>query len=172
MKTIEVNLYQFDELSETAQNKAIEWYQSVAIYDEWWDGVYTDAENIGLKITEFDLDRNRYAKGTWMQSADYSAIEIVKQHGENCETYKIAQSFISDRVKIYNDAAQTPDGEWVNEQKLDNDIEYLENEFEQSLLSEYAMILQREMDYINSREQIIESIKSNEYDFTEDGKRF
>lgn len=47
-------LYQFDELSDAAKEKAREWYRSVALDHCWWDSVYEDAlrmaEILGIEI--------------------------------------------------------------------------------------------------------------------------
>jgi len=44
MKTIEINLYQFNELSESAKQTAIEWYRSVNLDYDWWEFIYDDAK--------------------------------------------------------------------------------------------------------------------------------
>ena len=46
----------------------------------------------------------------------------------------------------------------------------LENEFLQSLLEDYSIMLQNESEYLQSAEAIRETIEANEYEFTEDGK--
>lgn len=47
-------LYQFDELSDAAKEKAREWYRSVALDHGWWEFVYEDAlrmaEILGIEI--------------------------------------------------------------------------------------------------------------------------
>ena len=54
--------------------------------------------------------------------------------------------------------------------KIEGEIEESEQEFLSDLLEDYSIILQRESEYLQSRESIIETIEANEYDFTEDGK--
>ena len=57
METRTCNVYTFEELSPEGQRKAIERYYDINVDHEWWRYTYDDAEDIGLKITEFDLDR-------------------------------------------------------------------------------------------------------------------
>ena len=45
-----------------------------------------------------------------------------------------------------------------------------EDDFLQSLCEDYRIILRNEYEYLTSEEAIIETIESNEYYFTEDGK--
>jgi len=90
MKTIEVKIYSFDELSEEAQKKAINSHSDINVNSDWWESVYYDAKQTGLKITSFDLERNRHAKGNFILSACEVAQNILSNHGENCETFKTA----------------------------------------------------------------------------------
>jgi len=45
----------------------------------------------------------------------------------------------------------------------------IDDDFLKSLLKNYAALLQEEYEYLTSREAIINTIKSNEYEFDEDG---
>ena len=49
MKTIEVEVYKWEELSQTAQQKAREWYIEGMDY-EWWEGVYEMAKEDGYEL--------------------------------------------------------------------------------------------------------------------------
>jgi hypothetical protein len=82
MKTISINLYSFNELSEEAQQKALDHYRYFMVEDSWWDSIYSDAKEIGLKITSFDLDRNRNAKGELLHSFEEVCCNILKNHGK------------------------------------------------------------------------------------------
>ena len=162
MKTIQVNLYQFSELSENAKEKAISKLSDINIDFDWWSYLYEDAERIGLKIKEFDLDRNRYCKGEFIDTAMETANKIILEHGENCETYKTAKMFLSDLNGLtskFEDIQDCPEDE----------IEDCENEFLKSLCEDYSIMLQNECEYLQSSEAIIETIEANEYDFDENG---
>jgi hypothetical protein len=165
MKTIEVKLYSFDELSEEAKEKAIEKLYDLNVDYEWWEMTYDDASQIGLEIEEFDLDRRCYCKGKFINSAPEVAEAIIENHGKHCETYTTAKTFLDDLNKLT--------GKYENiEDCPEDDIEELENEFLKSLCEDYRIILSNEFDYLTSKEVIIETIKANEYDFTEDGKLY
>jgi hypothetical protein len=175
MKTIEINLYKFSELSEELQQKAIEKHYDINVNYEWWDGIYQDAENIGLKLTGFDLDRNRHATGEFIEYAVNCAEKIIKEHGEGCETYKTAQSFLSDYkdlVAKYSDGVKTDEVTEENEYEFDCECDDLENDFLNSILEDYSILLQQDYEYQTSKEAIIETIEANDYDFTENGEMY
>jgi hypothetical protein len=164
MKMIEIKLYKFNELSEQAKQKAIENLSDINVECDWWESTYEDAERIGLKITGFDLDRNRHATGELMLSPSEICANIIRDHGEQCETYKLAENFLKEFKPIFAEHFQTEEGEY----KL---IE-LENDFLQNLLNAYSIMLQNESEYLQGKEAIIETIQANDYDFTEDGKLY
>lgn len=165
MRTKTVNIYKFNELSEEAKEKALDTVREWQVDYEWWDGVYEDAENVGIKITSFDLDRNRHAKGDFLLSADEVAANIIRDQGDMCETYKTAQSFLDKQNELEMPEDDTDEfSEWE-----DKRIE-LEDEFKQSILEDYSIMLQNEYEYRVSDEAVAEFIEANDYEFTEDGK--
>ena len=163
MKTKTINVYQFDELSDDAKAKAIERLSDINVDYQWWESTYEDARYVKLKLTEFDLDRNKHCRGSFMESPTETAELIVSSHGKDCDTYKTAKAFLSNLNDL---TSPYPNIEDVPEDK----IEDLEDMFLADLLEDYASILQKECDYLQSEEAIIETIKANEYWFTEDGK--
>lgn len=59
MRTIETQVFKYDELSDEAKAKAREWYSGTACQDsDWFDFVYDDADNVA-KIIGITLDRKR-----------------------------------------------------------------------------------------------------------------
>jgi hypothetical protein len=162
MKTIQVNLYQFSELSENAKQNAISKLFDINVDFDWWSYIYEDAKRIGLKINEFDLDRNRYCKGEFINSPTESAEIIILEHGKNCETYKTAKEFLNDLNELTSKFENIEDCP-------EDDIENLENEFLYSICEDYSIMLQKECEYLQSEESIIETIEINEYDFDESG---
>lgn len=168
MKTIEIKLYSFDELSETAKQKAIEGLFDINVSHEWWDCTYEDAKNIGLEIDGFDLDRNRHATGRFLLSANEVACNILNNHGNLCNTYKTAEKFMEDWQPIFTDY-MNEESENYESSKSEDELNDLESEFLNDLLEDYSVLLQEESEYLTSEEAIIEAIEANEYDFTEDG---
>lgn len=145
MRTIEIKLYKFDELSKEAQQKAIESLFDINIDYNWWEGVYEDAKNIGIKINSFDIERNQ-CDVSLLPDIDFFNVHqsILESHGESTETYAIAKKM----------GAMT-----VSQVMLKLSTAYLE-------------LLKQEYDYLTSYEVIKDSIIINEYEFTEDGKLY
>lgn len=163
MKTIEIKLYKFSELPEEAKEKAIEKLSNINVDYNWWEGVYEDAEQIGLKLTGFDIGRGNYCEGELQECHTTVAENILEQHGKDCETYKTAKSFLDELNELT--------GQHENiEDCPEDEIENLENNFLQSLLEDYRIMLQQEYEYRTSTEVVTEMIEANDYDFTEDGE--
>lgn len=172
MRECIVKVYKFDELSDDAKEKARDWFREAAFGDEWWDAIYMDAENVGLKLTSFDLDRNRHAKGHFIAGAVECAHKIEKEHGDMCETFKTAKAFLKGRDEIVNTwPREVPGGDLEDVHELDYKLDDCEAEFLKSILEDYAMMLQEEADHQSSDEYVDEGITANDYEFTADGKR-
>ena len=172
MKTAIINIYQFSELSDEAKENAIKELYDINTNFDWWNSVYEDAEQVNLKIKGFDIDRGSYVKAEFIGSAYNAANLIILNHGESCETYKTAKSFIEDwnnLVSKYSDGIKTDTVTEGNEYDFDNEADDLENEFLQSISEDYRIILSNEYNYLTSEKSIIETIEANEYDFTENG---
>jgi len=169
-ETTITNVYQWAELPEDVKQKAIQKLWDFNVSDrDWWDSTYDDAENIGLKITGFDLDRASYVEGNFILSASEVAANIFRDHGEICETYKTAEKFMAEWQPIFNKYLDENDPLYES-RECEDSLQDIEADFLQSLLEYYRIMLQHEYDYLTSEEAIIESIKANGYEFTIDGK--
>lgn len=168
MRTIETTVYTFNELSEDAQQKAIENLFDINLDSNWWQFTYEDAERIGLKITSFDLDRNRHAEGEFILSPAEVAQNILNEHGETCETFKTAQNFLNDWQPIFN-SYMDQESENYESEESEEEMKDLEDEFLKSLCEDYSIILQNEYEYLMTDEAIKGTI-ADSYEFTEDGK--
>jgi hypothetical protein len=162
MKTKTINIYSFNELSEKAKQKAIENLIDINVNYDWWEFTCENAANIGLKITSFDLDRNRHATGELRLSFSEVIANILKEHGETCDTYKTAEKYMKQWEPVFSKYMETEEGE--------EELMEIEAEFIKELLEDYSIILQKEYEYLCSEEAIIEAIEANEYEFTENGK--
>ena len=143
MKTVTVQLYQYDELTEEAKENVLQRLCDINVDYEWWDFIFEDAQNIGLEITEFDIYRNEIAGKLIYEPAEVKKA-ILENHGKMCDTYKYVKGF---------DMRQEID----------------EYEFKYGLLEEYLSMLEREYDYLTTQESVEETIRINEYEFTESG---
>ena len=169
MRKIEINIFKFNELNEEAKQNAISNLYNINIDYNWWEFIYEDAKNIGLKITSFNLDRNRHAKGKFILNAPEVAQNILSNHGKECETYKTAESFLEVWQPIFN-AYMDEESEKYESSESEDEMQELEDDFLNSLLDDYSIILQNACDYLQSDESIIDTIEANDYEFTEDGE--
>lgn len=88
-----ITIYQFDELSEEAQEKAIEICSDYNVNHDWWEHTCDqDAVTIGLKITEFDIDRGTI-EGDLSEYLLDSCRLIRTNHGKDTETL-LLQNYI------------------------------------------------------------------------------
>ena len=168
MKTKTINLYQFSELTEEAKRHAIEKLSDINVDSSWWDSTYEDAANIYLKITGFDIDRASYCNGDFTDSPIATAEAITYNHGEECETYKTAQTFINNWQPLFNNYMDEEHKDYESGESEQEMIE-LEDEFLKSLCEDYRIILTNNYEYLTSEEAIIETINANDYDFDEEG---
>lgn len=173
MKTIRTKVYQFSELSDSAKKTAIQWFLNSFDDSYAWDDIQEDANQIGLKI--ISIDDHRPNKGEFITSAYEVSCKIVQEHGANCDTHKTAVQFGKDwaaLVEKYNDGITLDKVSEDNEYDFDQDADELESEFMQSLLEDYRIMYNNQVEYEYSDEFAKETIEANEYDFTKDGKRF
>lgn len=161
MKTIEVNLYKFSELSDEAKEKAIQRLSDINVDYNWYP--YEDATNINLHINSFDIERGSYVDAKFITNPANCAESILSEHGKDCETYKTAKQFLDDLNELtskFEDIEDCPE----------DDIEELEDEFLKSICEDYRIMLQNEYEYLSSEKAIIETIEANDYDFLENGE--
>jgi len=170
-RIIRTKVYQFNELSNEAKEKAISRLSDINVSYDWWMGTYEDAAMIGLKITSFDLDRNRHAKGEFVMAANEVAQNILTNHGEMCETYKTAASFMEDWQPVFNNYMDENHEDYESNES-EGKLQDIEDEFLNSLLEDYSIMLQNECEYLQTDKAIQEAIEANEYEFTKEGNRF
>ena len=170
MRVIETKVYKYDELNDEAKEKAVEKLYDINVQFDWWDCTYDDAESVGLKITGFDIGRGSSCDIDFTEDACFTAHKIKEEHGAMCETHQTAVNFLKERDEIVNTAPKDENGDFENEQELDEKLDDIEAEFLRSISEDYRIMLQKEYKYLTSEEVIIETIESNEYEFTEDGK--
>lgn len=174
MRTVRTKVYKFNELSPEAKHKAIEQFSDINVDYNWWELTYTDANSIGLQITDFDLARGSIG-GKLTNSLTESCEIIMANHGESCETYKTAKAYLAEWAKLVKEHSDGVETDKVCEDKeyeFDQLADELETQFRLSILEDYRVLLQEEYNYQTTEAAIIESIVANEYEFTKDGKQF
>jgi len=150
-------VYPFAELTDDAKQTALEQLADINVDYEWWECIYEDAANVGIKIIEFDLGRGSYCKGDFTLDAEEIATKIKMDHGANCKTCKTACAFLGDILNIEEDTIE---------------YEEIKAEFRRSILEDYRIMLEKHYEYLCGEEAIIETIEANEYEFTADGKLY
>ena len=175
-----VTVYKFDELSEQAQQKALEKLYDINVDHDWWESIYEDAETVGIRITEFELDRNKI-RGHLTENL-LEAFKLVRRnHGKDCETFKTAKHYLGEYIQAFirwHDKESRQDDApsdwnkvtWLREFAYEYEgYDELAKDYLNSILEDYLIILRKEYEYQTSKEQIIETIQANEYEFHEDG---
>lgn len=168
MRTITKEVYTFDELSDEAKKKVMDTFSDINVDYDWWESVYDDAEMVGLRIEEFDTYRKSIGgEFCVLGDAEQCAGLILANHGEKCETYKLAEAYLKDLAAIEKKYPKREDEE---REEFTEEAGVRRNEFLEDLLNEYLSTLEKEYDYLTSEEAIIETIRVNDYEFYADGK--
>ncbi len=220
-KTTVEQLYFFEELSETAKEKAREWYREGNLDYEWWDCTYEQVQDaakyLGIEIdTKPQKSIGGYVKGKWdsgkettreetciyfsgfssqgdgasflgtWKASNMKPLEELKADFGTDEKLWGIHARLADFALRYPDAYCTSSRSSCHysherstnlEAVLGEDIDYNKEThapLEECLVSFMLWIyacLEDEYNWLNSDESIDESIKMNEYEFTEDGKR-
>jgi TPP-dependent trihydroxycyclohexane-1,2-dione (THcHDO) dehydratase len=161
-------IYTFDELSDRAKDKARQKIADFNTDSEWWEAVYEDAANVGIKITGFDTGRAWDITGT-IEDTEGTAHQIVKEHGEMCDTYKTAAAYLAERDTVLAQWPRDQDNEFDNPANLDDKLDELGEDFKKSILADYLKTLEKELEYLYSDEAIADTIEANGYEFDENG---
>lgn len=220
MRTEEITIYKFDELSESAKEKAREWYRDGALDYQWWDYQYeafqTLCEFFGIKLNTKRGGKypEIYFSGFYSQgdgSSFSGSVDVVKMFkciaGKSwkqefptleLDFYKItgrneqrvlgailnglidvtASIKCSNRETSVRSSMDWDLGDPSGMKQRDNIDgyfsffeEYIRNVAEE-LNHHLFQSLEKEYEWLNSDEQVDESIIANEYEFTENGERY
>jgi|SRR5215831_7699237 len=154
--------YSFNQLSEKAQERAIEDYVRSMDGEEWWEFTYEDAKRIGLVIEGFDLD-HRSCHGSLNLTVEESVQLIQGEHGKDCDTYKLAVEYDQlcqgDRCAFL---CNYPGEEWEENEQIRED--YIHD-----LCREYMFMLDKEYQYLTSDQGAKDYFENNDTEFYKDG---
>ncbi|MDX9668740.1 hypothetical protein [Pseudomonas sp. P8_250] len=192
MRTAQIQVLKFDELSETAKQKARDWFREASAGEQWWSRVYEDAKAAGAMFG-FDID-DIYFSGFWSQG-DGACFTGSFRYGKGCEN-AIKAAYPEDK-ELHTIAA-----EWVSLQRLNfyqvlgivqhrgtyqhSGCTYFEIEVNgrepsdelergvksciRSFMDWIYSELEKEHQWLNSEEYVDATIVGNEYEFTADGE--
>jgi hypothetical protein len=206
-RTTVETLYQFDELSERAQQKALQAHWNINVEEEWWDDVTRDinafgeVSGLGCEYgNEFDCDRSSYVHimGCCVLFSELLANREAMTGFPNLYD-KVIQPFFStftereqrqllrlERADLLGSltgetSTQRYGKQWDIERwdgqrtphitKLLDKLQDAWGELLDNLEHAYLKMLRDEYEYLTDEEQIKESIRLNEDEFTEDGSR-
>ncbi len=158
MQVIETVVYTFDELNDTAKERARDWWRSVEEFpwfDEYQASLVAFCDKFRVRINESYL------------SADYRATVVTDAKSHHFRGLKLKQvsrnemltGFCADSslmFEFYDQFKRTGDAKYAFEQAIEQFLIDLRNDIESTY----------EDDYID------EMLIANQYTFTEDGKRF
>ena len=177
METRTYNVYKYDELTEEQKEKALECLYNINVDHDWWEFYH---EDYAIELKEFDIYRGGI-EIDFAKNAQDTAAYIVANHGEKCDTYVTSAHYKKQDDELAKQYDELEKQCQVNkdlekrykiEEEQDN-IDEKRNELAQEYRSELAQDilsnLRKEYDYLTDREAIEETIRANEYDFTEDG---
>lgn len=192
-------VYKFDELSGSAKEKAREWYRDGALDYAWWDSCYEDFERVG-EILGITFDRKKpHSPAIWFQGfytqgsgsafdgsysyAKQAPKKIWEYAGQDTELHRIADALQALQKRHFYRLTASIEGIGDNYISVDvarsddtdfscatipeeQDLVDLLKDFNHWMFKQ----LQAEYEYLTSDEAVDESIRANEYEFTEDGK--
>lgn len=198
MRTEQVSIYKFDELSDDAKEKAREWYRNGALDYEWWDAVYMMAADV-FRILGIDSHKGNKSPAIWFSGfssrgdgacfegayayAEGSVRAIYREFPEDAELNRIALELmlVQRRYQYSIEATITHRDRYHHEHSvsidvgahhdMDRDDEETVAELLRDLMRWIYRRLEQEHDWLLSDEQVDESIIANEYEFYEDGER-
>lgn len=202
MKIVEIKVYQYDELTPKAKEKAREWYRGCMTGDSYQAQFIIEEATGFLNVMGFDI-KNIYYNGFYSQGdgacfvGKWEAFSfkegiITKEVGPEDKILPIAKEFerlakicpfatvqISHKDHYYHEKSVDYDldsGAEYSEDKIGEDIWHsFCEDFQENCRRAMRWIytnLQNEYEDRHKDETIAENIRANEYEFREDGSRF
>jgi hypothetical protein len=170
METIQINLFQFEELNPEAQKNALDWYRSVALQTDINLNLEVLEENLrGLlnthKINTYkDLSLN-YSLG-YSQGDGASFTGCFKWKSYTITIKRGGAFYVHEKSTYINGESTKTGKEWG---------EKAEAEFKEIYLNICRAVAKRGysiIEAVSEEEALSDNIKVNEYTFLESGKRF
>lgn len=183
MRTEEIKIYEFNELSDEAQERAIEDTRNSDGYldYDWYDWLYEDfhevLKDIGVECETFYWDL--YRENFRLEKSNIEDIrKFIKKAG--AEKILILKNLESDNDK---DRDELEDGlysagiysEECRTEVCDSGIDELDEvltEKLQEFLKDFLSQLKEQYNYLNSDEAVKDFLISNEFEFKENGERY
>ena len=203
MRQKTTDLYQFDELSDAAKEKARDWYREASAGDEFYAESVLDDAKSALKVLGYSVDHIYYS-GFSSQGDGACFVGSFYASDYDGKGTNAVQALLIDRPtdkELARCAAElerillacpelSASLEHVGRYHHENSVRFSvdtgeETNAEQSELVEDAFkevsrdlmrwiyrALEKEYEYSMADDTVDENMRANEYEFTEDGKRF
>ena len=163
MRIIEIKAFQFEELDSQTQEKVIESNRTINVNTDFWWQDELDNYKTELKIIVNQFDIYRRTINITIEDSFESAQKIVNFFGKESSIVYGAKTFIRD-IKFIEEKYKD---DWY---KLEEEKEYLEEEFRREISEEILSKLTSQYEYLISDDAIKETILANKYEFQEDGE--
>ena len=180
MREMNVTVYSFAELSEAAQERALNAFRPVNVESNWWEDSYdtirTAGKLIGLDIDRIYFDTDLYC----VFNAHYryvrgAAKAIQAEFPHATDLHDVARK-LQDLQKrhFYSLSCNVSSQRDTNQYSCFRFGEDYECEDLGDIIDDFAhwarILLRDEYEYLTSDEAVKETIEANEYEFTEGGK--
>lgn len=171
MKTKTIELFTFDELSETAKQNAIKQLWDINIDYEWYECTIEEFKDqlyfAGFSNIKIDFS-GFYSQGDGLSfTGDFNNKNINKKADIYYQSIKDFLQYIEHKHCYFN--IERISSRYSHENTVYSDNEYMLG-YCRSIMQEFYRALENEYEYLTSEAQIIESIDYNNYYFTEDGE--
>jgi hypothetical protein len=159
MKTIEVTLYKFDELSDKAKEFAVQ--DNIHImtdFGSYWDEIFLwQLKDVGISVDSFDLNRREIEVDFYEDLNDVCA-NVVKDF-KGSEIAEMCANYLT-----------SVEAQLAFDETDEDMLEDMEMVFIYDLKCELLNMFQREYDYLTDADVIADYLLGNEFDFDINGK--
>ena len=180
MREITVKAYKFDELSEAAQERALNAFRCSNVEFNWYEDTFgtirAAGKLLGLEIDDIHFDTDLYcifdAHYRYVRGASAA---VCKEFSWADDLHKVAKDLQAlQKRHFYSLSCAVTKGRSMNYYRCFRFGEDYECEDLGDIIDDFAhwarVLLRDEYEYLTSDEAVKEIIIINEYEFTEDGK--
>ena len=181
MREMNVTVYSFNELSEAAQERALNAFRDINVEYDWWtygayDTIRAAGKLLGLDIGDIHFDTDSYC--IFDASYEYArgaSAAVCKEFPRATDLHDVARK-LQDLQKrhFYSLSCTVTKGRTTNRYSCFRFGEDYECEDLGDIIDDFAhwarILLREEYEYLTSDEAVKEMIEANEYEFTEGGK--
>lgn len=99
----------------------------ISVNNDWYDSQIESYSHFGFTLGSFNV-KSKTITGTFSDVLSF-AHRVEREYRKNTTLFRITKKFLSERDNIV-DKAEIENGEFVNVQELDLELDKLENKFE------------------------------------------